>query len=71
MRIFEHPNMNGEWACPICGTDDNKPVTLVAIEGTEEGGVCEAVQTHIECINLRWYKEQGFLIQQITRRKHG
>lgn len=55
MRIFEHPNMNG-FICPVCGKSDDKPVTLVGISGTEDGGNMEARQVHVDCIDLISYK---------------
>ena len=51
MRVFEHPNLEN-FKCPICGTSDDKPVVLVAIDGTEKGRNMEARQYHIECIDL-------------------
>ena len=35
MRVFEHPNLEN-FKCPICGTSDDKPVTLIGINGTQE-----------------------------------
>ena len=51
MRIFEHFNQSGD-PCPICGTVDDKPPVLVAIHGTGDGRICEAMQIHLDCINL-------------------
>ena len=51
MRAFEHPNMNN-FKCPICKTADDKPVVLIGIAGTENGGNIEAKQFHLDCINL-------------------
>ena len=53
MKIFEHPNMF-EFKCPICGTSDDKPVTLVSIAGTEvpESKRIKAKQVHVDCIDL-------------------
>jgi hypothetical protein len=39
--------------CPICGTNEDKPVVLVGISGTEEGCNIKARQYHLECIELR------------------
>ena len=52
MRPFDHPNMTN-FECPICHTADDKPVVLVGIDGTEDGGIMQAEQVHIECIELR------------------
>jgi len=51
MRAFPHPNMTN-FTCPICGTSADKPVVLVPIQGTEDGGTCEAKQVHEKCYNL-------------------
>lgn len=51
MNIIEHPNMSG-FICPICGTNDDKPITLISISGTEERNKCQAEQVHIDCIDL-------------------
>ena len=39
MKIFNHPNTENNWKCPICHTNDDKPVTLIGIIGTEEGSI--------------------------------
>jgi hypothetical protein len=51
MRQFDHPNMDG-FTCPICGTAEDKPVTLIGIDGTQEGHIMQAKQVHMECLNL-------------------
>ncbi len=57
MRVFEHPNLEN-FKCPICGTSDDKPVTLIGINGTQEGFNIEANQYHIDCIELIEYREK-------------
>lgn len=57
MRVFEKPNMTN-FKCPICGTSDNKPVVLVGIDGTQEGYNIQAVQYHLDCIELTQYSGQ-------------
>lgn len=52
MRVFEHPNVTGGFACPICGTGENKPVVLIGTAGTKEGHIMEARQYHLDCIEL-------------------
>lgn len=50
-RIFEHPNpVNFE--CLICRSKADAPVVLVAIPGTEDGGIVECKQVHAECFAL-------------------
>lgn len=51
MKIFDHPNMEG-WNCPICGTNEDKPVTLIPVVGTKQGNIAEAKQIHVECLDL-------------------
>lgn len=51
MRIFEHFNTSTK--CPICGTNEDKPCTLIGIEGTEEDGNIEALQVHVHCLDIR------------------
>lgn len=45
--------------CPICETNKNKPVTLVPIDGTEKDGNSQAIQVHIDCIELRVAKNNA------------
>jgi len=48
-RIFSKPNTANGWTCPICDTAEEKPVVLVPKPGTENDGVCEAKQIHLDC----------------------
>jgi len=59
MRIFEHPNSSTPWKCPICGEDDDRPIALIPVAGTQKGNIAEAAQFHLECIDLTWYSGQG------------
>ena len=52
MRVFDHPNLSSDWRCPICGEATDTPVTLISIDGTEEGNIVEARQYHVECLEL-------------------
>lgn len=61
MRTFEHFNQSGD-SCPICGTIDDKQTALVKIDGTQKGGICEAFQVHVDCIDLTAYRKNGLLI---------
>ena len=51
MKTFEHPNMS-DFKCPICNTNEDKPVVFIPIAGTEEGNKHQAEQMHVECIDL-------------------
>jgi hypothetical protein len=57
MRTFDHFSKGVN--CPICGTDKDSPPVLVPIEGTnKDGGMnYEAVQVHLECIDLFMHKD--------------
>lgn len=51
MREFEHPNMNG-FICPLCRTNNDEPVVLVPVPGTEDDdGLMQAKQVHSKCLN--------------------
>jgi hypothetical protein len=52
MRIFEKPNLSNNWKCIICDKGDEKPVVLVGICGTEDGGNMQAEQVHVDCLDL-------------------
>ena len=58
MRTFEHFNKSGD-PCPICKTHDDKPPVLVQISGTGDGNIAQAMQVHLECIELIAYKQDG------------
>jgi len=51
MKIFDHPNLT-DFKCSICGTNDDKPVTLIGISGSEDGHTMRAEQIHVDCIDL-------------------
>jgi len=56
-RVF--PNFNVLHSCPICGTSEDKECVLVAIKGTEEDRIAEAVAVHLDCLDPKnmWYKK--------------
>ena len=51
MKTFQHINKEG--VCAICGSNHDEPVVLVPIDGTIDGHNVEAVQVHLNCINVR------------------
>lgn len=65
MRTFEHFNANGK-PCPLCGTREDKPPVLVAIAGTEDDGICEALQVHLDCIDLTAYRKYGKIVFEMV-----
>jgi hypothetical protein len=53
MKVFDHFNLSGK-SCPICGTWDDKQAVLVSIDGTEDNGLIECKQVHLDCLRLRY-----------------
>lgn len=70
MRVFDHPNINN-FRCPICGTADDKPVVLIGIAGTERGGIAEATQFHLDCIDLTYHVDYGVIGQKTKKEGTG
>ena len=60
MRVFDHPNMT-DFECPICCTNDDKPVVLIEIYGTECGRNIEAKQVHLDCLELTIYLDRRII----------
>ena len=56
MRIFKKGNWSCGAKCPICSTNKEGEVTLVGLEGTEDGYNVQALQVHIECLELTFKK---------------
>lgn len=65
MRVINNPNIDDNWICPICGTNDSKPCTLVSIEGTQNGSIARAEIFHLDCIELVFNDNIGILYQII------
>ncbi len=61
MRTFENFNDTGD-PCPICGTVKNTPPVLIPIDGTNEDNISEAIQVHLECLNLRVAKDNKKMV---------
>ena len=58
MRTFKH--FPKDKVCPMCGTSEDKECTLIEIDGTSDGSICEAVPVHAECVrkgDLRFNRE--------------
>ncbi len=63
MRIFQKfPSENTK--CPVCGTNEDKPCCLIAIEGTQEGYNVQAQPTHVDCVNLWWNRTSNVFYQK-------
>ena len=54
MNIYDDPNMLN-FQCPICGTKEDKPVTIIPIAEKKDGLTYEARQYHVDCIQLFEY----------------
>jgi len=67
MKIFKNPNLSGGWKCPICKESKLGEVVLVGINGTQEDGLMQAEQIHLECIDLLYYPKDKILAQKINR----
>lgn len=50
MKIFEHPNTSDNWVCPICKTNADKQVTLIALPQKSNELVVQAEQFHVHCV---------------------
>jgi len=57
-KIFEHPNISN-FCCPICHGDDDRPIVLITIQGTQKKNIIEAKQVHLDCLldGLEYYKD--------------
>ena len=68
MRTFNHPNFSkkaGNDSCLICKKQDDKPVVLIGIVGTKDGGNIQAKQVHLDCIDLLYYPDSNILAQKL------
>ena len=68
MRIFDRgnwPKGEPEVVCPICKTQKKGKVTLVAIDGTEEGFNVQAMQVHVDCLELHIMTDKGIIYQKV------
>jgi len=65
LKVFEHPNME-EFKCPICKTNEDSPVVLIGIYGTQRGFNIQAEQMHVKCLELTWYRndDEGLIVMQ-------
>ena len=70
MRTFKQGNWEGIInVCPICNTQKEGEVVLIAIAGKQEGNNCEATQVHLDCLDL-WYDEKSNIIYQNLEEKN-
>ena len=65
MRVFDHMNQSGKDVCPICKTKKDEPVVLIAVDGTADGNLEQAIQVHLECLKLRFFKGERIIYQKV------
>lgn len=66
MRIFKTFNDSVGSKCPICKTAEKKETALIGLNGTQEGHNVQAVQVHVDCLELLYDKEHGLIVQKIS-----
>lgn len=49
MIPFEH--FPEDKKCPICGQNTDSPCFLMPLDGTDKGSICQALPTHVSCVN--------------------
>jgi hypothetical protein len=69
MRVFEKMNTSGKEVCPICKTKEDKSVVLIGIKGTQKGHNIQAVQVHLDCLELIYDKEHNAIYQILETQK--
>ena len=59
-NVFDSFPQDHGHTCPVCGTKEDKPCVLIAIQGTEDGNNVEATPVHSDCLNpeLFWYNRK-------------
>ena len=67
LRIFKQGNWeNTKEVCPICKTQEKGEVVLIAEDDKVDGYNCEALQVHLECLDLWINVDKGFIYQKIN-----
>jgi len=69
MRMFKGYNQHGKDVCPICKKNTDKPVVLICKMGTQKGNIAEAIQVHLECLDLWYDEEHGMIYQRVGEEK--
>ncbi len=56
--------------CLFCGTSDNRECYLLDIDGTDIGGICQAVPVHLDCLleldKFSYSRETGIVYRSIN-----
>jgi len=66
MKSVKHFNSIGD-PCPVCKTKENKETTLIPIAGTQKDHNVEAMQVHVDCIDLCYYPERNLFAQVLEK----
>jgi len=53
--------------CPICGTNKDKESVLIGIDGTQEGKNIQAQVFHLDCLDLMYNEDMGFIYQKVIK----
>lgn len=67
MRVFKGMNQETKEPCPVCGTKEDKEVVLVGKIGTQDGNIMEAVQVHLDCLELYYDANIGIIFQKLPQ----
>lgn len=63
MKLLDHPPTGAE-PCPVCNTLDDRPGTLMPIDGTRD---VAAAYAHLDCLELRYDECNGMIYSIIPR----
>ena len=67
MRTFDHRNMAANEECPVCHKNTDGKTVLLPVLGTSKGGISEAVQVHLNCLDLWFDKVTGMIFQVVDK----
>ena len=65
MKIFEHPNIEFGWMCPVCHSNEDKPIVLLSKAGTRNGDIVEVEQCHFDCLDLWIYEDVNCIAMKV------
>ena len=65
MKIFPKMNINVKEPCLICKTKKQTSIVLIPIQERVKGYNAEAVQIHVDCLDLWFIEGQKLIYQKI------
>ena len=69
-RTFEH--FPHDKHCPLCGTNQDEACTLIGVDGTQDGGIEEALPVHVVCLmNGKYWRVNKTVGVVYTRLAYG